>query len=270
MASAHRLIAAGIVAWCCPLTPTLSPGGGEGDCVTAALTFGGDKLMAHDKAAVRRLLDKVKAEGRDSLTAPEGKLVCDAYGITVPREGVASSAKDAARLATEIGFPVVLKIVSPDILHKTEAGGVVVGVASAVDAEKAYDAIIANATKYKKDAKISGVQVQQMLAGGHEVIIGAVSDPSFGKLVAFGLGGILVEVMKDITFRLAPASARRSRRSSSACPSSRAISPRSPRWISTPSSRRRPAPSPPMSASSSTGIRRRSAIVPAATRFCAR
>jgi acetyl coenzyme A synthetase (ADP forming)-like protein len=163
--------------------------------------------MAHDKAAVRRLLDKVKAEGRDSLTAPEGKLVCDAYGITVPREGVASSAKDAARLATEMGFPVVLKIVSPDILHKTEAGGVVVGVASAVDAEKAYDAIIANAKKYKKDAKISGVQVQQMLAGGHEVIIGAVSDPSFGKLVAFGLGGILVEVMKDITFRLAPASA---------------------------------------------------------------
>jgi acetyl coenzyme A synthetase (ADP forming)-like protein len=161
--------------------------------------------MAHDKAAVRKLLDKIKAEKRDSLTAPEGKLVCDAYGITVPREGVAGSSKEAATRATEMGFPVVLKIVSPDILHKTEAGGVVVGVKSAAEAEKAYDAIIANARKYKKDAKIAGVQVQQMLQGGQEVIIGAVTDPSFGKLVAFGLGGILVEVMKDVTFRLAPA-----------------------------------------------------------------
>jgi acetyl coenzyme A synthetase (ADP forming)-like protein len=162
--------------------------------------------MAHDKAAVRKLLDKVKAEKRDSLTAPEGKLICDAYGITVPREALAGSAKEAAKLAAGMGFPVVLKIVSPDILHKTEAGGVMLGVKSAAEVEKAYDAIIANAKKYKKDAKIAGVQVQQMLERGQEVIIGAVSDPSFGKLVAFGLGGILVEVMKDITFRLAPAS----------------------------------------------------------------
>jgi len=99
----------------------------------------------------------------------------------------------------------VMKIVSPDILHKTEAGGVIVGVKSAAEAEKAYDAIIANAKKYKSSAKIDGVQVQQMLSGGQEVIIGAVTDPAFGKLVAFGLGGVLVEVLKDITFRLAPA-----------------------------------------------------------------
>ena len=162
--------------------------------------------MAHDKASVRKILDKAKADGRSALTAPEGKLVCDAYGITVPKEGVAASAGEAATLAHAMGFPVVMKIVSPDILHKTEAGGVIVGVKSAAEAEKAYDTIIANARKYKAAAKIDGVQVQQMLQGGQEVIIGAVTDQSFGKLVAFGLGGVLVEVLKDITFRLAPAS----------------------------------------------------------------
>jgi acetyl coenzyme A synthetase (ADP forming)-like protein len=98
-----------------------------------------------------------------------------------------------------------MKIVSPDILHKTEAGGVIVGVKSAEEAAKGYDTIVANAKKYKADARIVGVQVQQMIKGGQEVIVGAMSDNSFGKLVAFGLGGVLVEVLKDITFRLAPA-----------------------------------------------------------------
>ncbi len=105
-----------------------------------------------------------------------------------------------------MGFPVVLKIVSPDILHKTEAGGVLVGVKNAEDAKEGFDTVMANAKKYNAKARLLGVQVQQMLAGGQEVIIGAVTDPSFGKLVAFGLGGVLVEVLKDITFRLAPAS----------------------------------------------------------------
>jgi acyl-CoA synthetase (NDP forming) len=162
--------------------------------------------MAHDKTAVRNIIDKVKGEGRTSLTAPEGKLVCDAYGIPVPQEGVAKSAGEAVRLATEMGFPVVLKIVSPEILHKTEAGGVLVGVKNAADVEQGYASIMANAKKYNGKANLVGVQVQQMLQGGQEVIVGAVTDPSFGKLVAFGLGGILVEVMKDATFRLAPTS----------------------------------------------------------------
>jgi acetyl coenzyme A synthetase (ADP forming)-like protein len=161
--------------------------------------------MANDKQKVRQILDSVKAAGRDSLTAPEGKLVCDAYGIAVPQEGVAASAAEAQKLAVAMGFPVVMKIVSPDILHKTEAGGVLVGVKSAADAAAGYDTIIANAKKYKADAKVVGVQVQQMIQGGQEVIVGAVTDGSFGKLVAFGLGGVLVEVLKDITFRLAPA-----------------------------------------------------------------
>jgi len=161
--------------------------------------------MAQDKNAVRQVLDKAKAEGRTSLTAPEGKLVCDAYGIPVPKEGVATSADEAAKLASSMGYPVVLKIVSPQILHKTEAGGVLVGVDSAEAAKKGFDTIMASAKKYDAKANLLGVQVQQMLKGGQEVIVGAVTDPSFGKLVAFGLGGVLVEVMKDITFRLAPA-----------------------------------------------------------------
>lgn len=161
--------------------------------------------MAHDKDAVRTILATVRQEGRDALTAPEGKLVCDAYGIAVPGEGVARSPTGAVELASKMGFPVVLKIVSPDILHKTEAGGVLVGLKSAADVEQGYLTIIENAKKYKADANIVGVQVQQMIAGGQEVIIGAVTDPSFGKLVAFGLGGVLVEVLKDITFRMAPA-----------------------------------------------------------------
>jgi acetyl coenzyme A synthetase (ADP forming)-like protein len=162
--------------------------------------------MAHDKTTVRNILDKVKSEGRTSLTAPEGKLVCDAYGIPVPQEGVAKSAAEASKLATQMGFPVVLKIVSPEILHKTEAGGVLVGVKDAAAVEQGFATIMGNAKKYDAKANLVGVQVQQMVQGGQEVIVGAVSDPSFGKLVAFGLGGILVEVLKDATFRLAPAS----------------------------------------------------------------
>ena len=161
--------------------------------------------MSEAKDSVRQILDHVRADKRTSLTAPEGKLVCDAYGIPVPKEGVAKSAAEAATMAASMGFPVVMKIVSPDILHKTEAGGVIVGVANAADAEAAYATILANAKNYKADAKIEGIQVQQMLKGGTEVIVGSITDGSFGKLVAFGLGGVLVEVLKDITFRLAPA-----------------------------------------------------------------
>ncbi len=162
--------------------------------------------MSHDKNAVRKILDQAKAAARAALTAPEARGVCEAYGISIPKEGVAASADEAGKLAASIGFPVVMKIVSPQILHKTEAGGVIVGVKSADAAKDAYATIVGNARKYDAKAEILGVQVQQMLTGGQEVIIGAVTDPAFGKLVAFGLGGILVEVLKDITFRLAPAS----------------------------------------------------------------
>src|SRR5213080_3998142 len=114
-----------------------------------------------NRTDVRRVLDTVKAEGRTALTAPEGKLVCEAYGIAVPKEGVATSASDAAKIAGGMGFPVVLKIVSPEILHKTEAGGVLVGVKSADEVQKGFDAIMSSAKKYDPKAHLLGVQVQQ-------------------------------------------------------------------------------------------------------------
>ena len=161
----------------------------------------------HDQATVRDILDAVKREGRQSLSAPEAKRVADAYAIAVPQEGLGETADAAVALADRMGYPVVLKIVSPDILHKTEAGGVIVGVENAAAVRTGFDRIVANAKQYKHDAVISGVQVQQMLpSGAQEVIVGAVTDPSFGKLIAFGLGGVLVEILKDVTFRLAPAS----------------------------------------------------------------
>ncbi|MET0492387.1 MAG: acetate--CoA ligase family protein [Actinoplanes sp.] len=166
-----------------------------------------EQNKSYDRDAVREILARVAADGRSSLTAPEGRAVVEAYGISTPGEGLATTADEAAGIAREIGFPVVMKIVSPDILHKTEAGGVVVGVGSTSEVEWAYEKIIDAARAYDPSATIVGVQVQQMLTGGHEVIIGAVTDPAFGKIVAFGLGGVLVEVLKDVTFRLAPATA---------------------------------------------------------------
>ena len=164
--------------------------------------------MRYDRAAVQAVLDQALTEGSTSLSAAEAKKVADAYGIPTPGEGLATSADEAAALSAEIGFPVVLKIASPDILHKTDAGGVLVGIEDAQAAAKGYDEIVRNAKTYNADATITGVQVQQMLRSGpdvQEVIIGAVTDPTFGKIVAFGLGGVLVEVLKDVTFRLAPA-----------------------------------------------------------------
>ncbi|MEU4764364.1 acetate--CoA ligase family protein [Actinosynnema sp. NPDC023794] len=158
----------------------------------------------YDRAAVERIIAAVAAEGRTSLTAPEGRLVCEAYGITTPAEGLAASRDEAVALAADIGLPVVLKIVSPDILHKTEAGGVLVGLSTPEEVAAGFDTIIANAVAYQADADVVGVQVQRLMTSGHEVIVGATTDETFGKVVAFGLGGVLVEVLKDVTFRLAP------------------------------------------------------------------
>jgi acetyl coenzyme A synthetase (ADP forming)-like protein len=172
-----------------------------------ASTVSESGISADAQATVREVLDSVRADGRDALSAPEAKRVADAYGIPVPQEGLATSAEEAVRLAEDMGFPVVLKIVSPDILHKTEAKGVLVGIDSADEASRGFDTIVANAKAYKADASITGVQVQQMLpSGAVEVLIGAVTDPTFGKIMTFGLGGVLVEILRDVTFRLAPTS----------------------------------------------------------------
>ena len=157
-----------------------------------------------NKQTLRATINAALAAGRQALSAPEAQQLCDVYGIPTPKQGLAKSAAEAAKLAARFGFPVVLKIVSDDILHKTEAGGVIVGLGNAADVRRGFDQLVKNAKRYKKNASIQGVQVQQMLKGGQEVMVGAVTDPSFGKMIAFGIGGILVEVMKDITFRMAP------------------------------------------------------------------
>ncbi|MFF9478756.1 acetate--CoA ligase family protein [Streptomyces sp. NPDC014733] len=154
---------------------------------------------------VRAVLAAARAEGRTALTAPEGRRVAEAYGIATPAEGLAETVDDAVALADRIGFPVALKIVSPDIVHKTEAGGVRTALASAAEVRAAYCDIVRGARAHSPGARIDGVLVQEMVSGGQEVIVGAVTDPTFGKVVAFGLGGVLVEALGDVTFRLAPA-----------------------------------------------------------------
>ena len=157
-----------------------------------------------NQQAVRAVLEQARAENRQALNAAEAKTVCDAYGIATPAEGVAGSARESGELADRVGYPVVMKIVSADILHKTDAGCVVAGVADRAAARRAYDDIIAAAKRHDPNASIDGVLVQRQLAAAQEVIVGAATDPTFGKLVAFGLGGVLVEVLRDVTFRLAP------------------------------------------------------------------
>ncbi len=161
--------------------------------------------MSYDRSAVRALIESARAAGQKALAPTEARALCEAGGIPVPRSAMASSAAEAGRCAAALGFPVAMKVVSPDILHKTEAGGVILDIQSASEAERAYQRIVASARAYKPGAQVTGVEIQQMLSGGHEVIVGVTDDPSFGKVVAFGMGGVLVEVLKDVTFRLAPA-----------------------------------------------------------------
>ncbi|WP_328535815.1 acetate--CoA ligase family protein [Streptomyces sp. NBC_00344] len=163
-------------------------------------------MTQQNKAVVRAVLDAALAKGRKALTAPEAKLIADAYAVPVPAEALAECADEAVALADRIGFPVALKIVSPQIVHKTDAGGVRTGLATAAAVRAAFTSIVSNARAYDPAAEIKGVQVQQMVPAGTEVLVGTVTDPTFGKVVAFGIGGVLVEVVKDITFRLAPAS----------------------------------------------------------------
>ena len=161
--------------------------------------------MSYDQSAVRAVLVQAKEEERSSLTSAEAKQIAAAYEIATPAEGLATSVDNAVGMANEIGFPVVLKIASADILHKTDAGGVITDLEDVDAVRAAYTAILDNAKEYNSDASIDGVQVQAQIQDGLEVIVGATTDPVFGKLVAFGLGGTLVEVLQDITFRLAPA-----------------------------------------------------------------
>lgn len=161
-----------------------------------------DKPLELHSAQARALL----AGRRTDLAEYEAKHVLADYGIPVTQEKLATSPAEARSFAAEIGFPVALKVQSPDIPHKTEAGGVRIGLADAAAVAQAYDDILASSRAHVPGAKIDGVLVQSMVSGGVETILGVTNDPLFGPAVMFGLGGIFAEVMKDVTFRLAPVS----------------------------------------------------------------
>ncbi len=155
-----------------------------------------------------RIINQAKKEGRFALLETEAKSICAEYGIPVTKFNLAENGQEAAAQASQIGFPVVLKIVSPDIIHKSDAGGVLVNVKTPAEVEDGFRKILENVKKYKSDAKIVGVLVQEMAQQSTEVIVGAVKDPQFGQTVMFGLGGIFVELLKDVSFRVAPITAQ--------------------------------------------------------------
>ncbi|HYA81871.1 MAG TPA: acetate--CoA ligase family protein, partial [Candidatus Bathyarchaeia archaeon] len=162
------------------------------------------KVFDADKKRVREVFDNVRKSGRINLVEEEGYEVLGAYGFTTPKTILATNAEQSVNASNSIGYPVVMKIASPDIIHKSDAGGVKVGLANDEQVRTAFNAIIQNAKTYKPDANIKGIIVQEMVRSGKEIILGAKQDPIFGPLVLFGLGGIYVEVLKDVVFRLAP------------------------------------------------------------------
>ena len=163
------------------------------------------------RESARAVIAQALGQGRTNLTADEAGEICRAYGLPLPTERVATDAAAAARAAREIGYPVALKVLSSQITHKSDAGAIALGLNDDDAVSQAYDRIIASARAYDPAATIDGVLVQQMARPGREVIVGAVTDPTFGKVVMFGLGGIFVETFKDVTFALAPTSPERAR-----------------------------------------------------------
>lgn len=151
-----------------------------------------------------KIINQAKEEDRKALLETEAKTICIEYGIPVTKFNLAKNEKEAAAQADQIGYPIVLKIVSPDIIHKSEAGGVIVNLKTPSEVAGGFKKIVENVKKYKSDATIVGVLVQEMAPQSTEVIVGAIKDPQFGQTVMFGLGGIFVELLKDVNFRVAP------------------------------------------------------------------
>ncbi|MFZ1509046.1 MAG: acetate--CoA ligase family protein [Anaerolineae bacterium] len=170
-----------------------------------ATQFTGLRVVTADEAALRRLaFQAATAGGQQVLDAAASEALLAAYGLAVAATGLATTTDEAAQMAQAIGFPVALKLISPDILHKTDVGGVLLDVRDADAARAGFEAIIARARASQPRAHVRGVLIQKMLIGGQEVIIGVQRDPTFGPLVMFGLGGIYVEALADVSFRLAP------------------------------------------------------------------
>jgi len=156
-----------------------------------------------DKEGVKAIFDKVRADGRDLLLGPEAAAVAELYKIPAAPSKLAADADAAVAAAEAIGYPVVMKIASPDIMHKTDVGGVKVGLKTKEEVREAFGTILENSKKAEPNAKIYGVEVQKMMPKGDELIIGMAKDPTFGPMIAFGSGGVLVNLLQDASFRLA-------------------------------------------------------------------
>ena len=159
-----------------------------------------------DNIRVKEILEQCRCEGRMELGEMESREILKIYGIRIPEAELACDIKRAKEIAKRIGYPLVLKIVSPNILHKTDVGGVKVGIEDEKELEENYDQILFNVKKYMPDANIRGILVQKFIEDKKETIIGTNEDPQFGHVIMFGLGGIYVEALKDISFRIAPLS----------------------------------------------------------------
>jgi len=158
-----------------------------------------------DSKKVEAVLNNARKEGRNHILEEKGYEILSAYGFRTPKSILATSEDECVKVVTEeIGYPVVMKIVSQDIIHKSDAGGVKVGLRTEDEIRTVFKTITANARKYKADATIKGVLLQEMIKSGKEVILGAKQDPIVGPVVMFGLGGIYVQVFKDVVFRIAP------------------------------------------------------------------
>lgn len=159
-----------------------------------------------DRERVAVIFARVRADGRLQVGDAEGREVLAAYGIRVPQSEVAPTAERAVQIAERIGYPIVMKIASPDILHKSDIGGVAVGIESADAVRTTFQTLLNRGRRFMPTAEIWGVQMQEMVPKGREILIGINRDPQFGHLVVFGLGGIYVEVLQDVTMRVAPIS----------------------------------------------------------------
>ena len=157
-----------------------------------------------DMNKARAIFDKVKSEGRTNLLEDEGREILDAYGFPLPESSVAATEDEAVDVANKIGYPIVMKISSPQIVHKSDAGGVKVNLTNDDEVRDGFKAIMENAKKYDSNAEIKGVLIVEMVKGGKEMIIGSKLEPGMGPVVMLGMGGIYVEILKDVTFRLAP------------------------------------------------------------------
>ncbi len=157
-----------------------------------------------NKARAQKIFEKAMEEGRPNLLEEEGQQILKAYGLPLPKSALATTEAEAVNTARKIGYPIVMKIASPQIIHKSDAGGVKVNLASDAEVRSAFKTIIKNAKRYDKKAEIKGVLIVEMVKGGKELIIGSKLEPGFGPVIMLGMGGIYVEVLKDVTFKLAP------------------------------------------------------------------